>query len=722
MEFWRRIGSGRLSEILGESALEDDRFIRTLGWRRVAEAEVALLDGSSRAGLEAYAQGVNAYLAERKRRLGLEFTVLRLNGVSYNPEPWTPVDTLTWGKVMAWDLGGNMDSELDRLKLQALVGDEMLADYWPEYPEDRPLIVPSAAGLDTTGVEWLAQLQEKVTRGLALGSGPDLGSNNWVVSGERTVTGMPILANDPHLGIQMPSIWYEVGLHCERCPYEVVGFSFAGMPGVIIGHNARIAWGVTNVGPDVQDLYIEKVDPDDPDRYQYKGQWLDMEVRYETIRVAGRDEPVVIKVRSTRHGPIINDIVGGPGRSWSYGWQPLALRWTALEPGTLARSVFGINQARNWQEFRIALESWSVPSQNFVYADVDGNIGYQCPGQIPIRAKGDGNLPVPGWTGEYEWIGTIPFEELPTQFNPAEGYIVTANNAVVGPEYPYHISSDWDPGYRAQRITDMLGSAGLLSVEEMGRIQMDGVSGSAVEVLPYLLALQPEDDDAKEALAALAGWDGTMRADSQPAAIYAAFWVALMDNLFADELGQQPAGNWEQIVVRYLLDDPQNPWWDNQSTPGEIEMRDRVLEQALTDGVDWLKDELGGRMRNWRFGQFHTATFENQSLGQSGIAIIERIFNRGPVEPGGSSSTVNNTGWHTREPAVVHIVPSMRQVIDLSNWDQSVAVHTTGQSGHPYHTHYDDMIPMWRDGLFHPMHWTRAQVEADAEGTLRLVP
>jgi penicillin amidase len=571
MEFWRRIGYGRLSEILGESALEDDRFIRTLGWRRVAEAEVALLDGSSRAGLEAYAQGVNAYLAERKRRLGLEFTVLRLNGVSYNPEPWTPVDTLTWGKVMAWDLGGNMDSELDRLKLQALVGDEMLADYWPEYPEDRPLIVPSAAGLDTTGVEWLAQLQEKVTRGLALGSGPDLGSNNWVVSGERTVTGMPILANDPHLGIQMPSIWYEVGLHCERCPYEVVGFSFAGMPGVIIGHNARIAWGVTNVGPDVQDLYIEKVDPDDPDRYQYKGQWLDMEVRYETIRVAGRDEPVVIKVRSTRHGPIINDIVGGPGRSWSYGWQPLALRWTALEPGTLARSVFGIHQARNWQEFRIALESWSVPSQNFVYADVDGNIGYQCPGQIPIRAKGDGNLPVPGWTGEYEWIGTIPFEELPTQFNPAEGYIVTANNAVVGPEYPYHISSDWDPGYRAQRITDMLGSAGLLSVEEMGRIQMDGVSGSAVEVLPYLLALQPEDDDAKEALAALAGWDGTMRADSQPAAIYAAFWVALMDNLFADELGQQPAGNWEQIVVRYLLDDPQNPWWDNQSTPGEIE-------------------------------------------------------------------------------------------------------------------------------------------------------
>ena len=724
MEFWRRIGAGRLSEILGESAVGNDRFIRTVGWRRAAEDDLAHLDEETSAALEAYAEGVNAYLEERDGRLGLEFTVLALNGVRYEPDPWTPVDTLTWAKVMAWDLGGNMDSELRRARLVSLLGVDKAADYDPLYPDDRPVIVPTEVSWRPDDADWLAELAQMAGQSGALGEGPWLGSNNWVVSGDRSDTGMPILVNDPHLGIQMPSIWYEVGLHCEgRCPYDVVGFSFAGMPGVVVGHNARIAWGVTNVGPDVQDLYVEKINPNNPDQYQYRTNWLDMEVRYETIQVAGRDEPLVIKVRSTQHGPIVNDVLNGPDDDWAYGWQPVALRWTALELSTLANAVLAIDRAQDWGEFRTALQMWDVPSQNFVFADVDGNIGYQMPGRIPIRAQGDGTVPVPGWTGQYEWEGTIPFDELPFLFNPPQGWIVTANHAVVDSAYPYFISRDWAPGYRAQRIIDLLLAQESLSLEEMGEIQMDSYNYSASEVLPYLLALEPGDPEVQEALRQLANWDLQMVRDSNPAVIYAAFWAHLMENLFADELGARPGGGgWEMLTVRNLLQEPDNLWWDDVSTPDKKEARDVILQRSLADGVVWLQDTLGGKMADWQYGQIHTATFSNQSLGQSGIGLIESLFNRGPVPADGGSSIVNATSWSAQEPAVIRSVPSLRQIIDLSDLQNSLAVHTTGQSGHPYHPHYEDMIPMWQDGLFHTMHWERSAVEADAEGTLRLEP
>jgi penicillin amidase len=723
MEFWRRIGSGRLSEILGPSTLSQDRFIRTIGWRQSAEADLALLDADSRAALEAYADGVNAYLSQRPGRLGLEFTILGLNGVSYDPEPWSPVDTLTWAKVMSWDLGGNMDTELDRARMSALLPPELLKDYDLPYPADRPVIVPTEVRWRPEDAPALAQLSELAAGLATLGDGPWLGSNNWVVAGDRTTTGMPLLANDPHLGIQMPSIWYEIGLHCDaNCPYNVVGYAFAGMPGVVIGHNATIAWGVTNTGPDVQDLYVEKINPANPDQYEYEGDWVDMDVRVETIQVAGQDEPVVIKVRSTRHGPIINDVLYGPNDTWSYGWQPLALRWTALDPCHLANSVLALDRAQNWTEFRDALRQWDVPSQNFVYADVQGNIGYQMPGRVPIRARGDGLMPAPGWTGTYEWEGTIPFDELPSRYNPAEGFIVTANNAVVDASYPYLISYEWSPGYRAQRITDLLGAQDTLSAEDMGRIQMDSYNYSASEVMPALLALQPADKPSQDALSILQGWDFQMRRDSNPAAIYAAFWVSLMDNLFADELGTRPGGSGrEMLAVRTLLDDPANAWWDNQATPGTTETRDDVLLKSLADGIAWLEDNCG-RLNKCVWGDLHTATFENQSLGQSGISLIERLFNRGPFPVDGGPAIVNATGWSAREPAIVSSVPSMRQVIDLSNLEASVAVHTTGQSGHAFNRHYNDMIALWQNGEYHPMHWERAAVEADAEGTLRLNP
>ncbi|MGQ9585408.1 MAG: penicillin acylase family protein [Anaerolineae bacterium] len=728
MEFWRRIGSGRLSEILGKATLEDDKFIRTVGWHRTAAQEVGLLDPESRLALEAYAQGVNAYIEAYRGRWGLEFALLRLQGTRFEPEPWTPLHTLTWAKVMAWDLGGNRVSELLRAQIAARLGQSALGELVLPYPADRPVIVPhpvAQASLDALpsaqAIDW----------GLALGRGMDIGSNNWVVSGSRTESGMPLLANDPHLGIQMPSIWYEIGLHCEpvgqACPYNAVGASFASAPGVIIGHNDRIAWGVTNLGPDVQDLYIEKVHPDDPNLYEVEGTWQPMQIVREEIHVAGEDEPVVVQVRLTRHGPIINDVVGGPEGAWTFGWQPLALRWTALDPSTLFRAVLEIDRARNWDDFRQALSYWDVPSQNFVYADVDGNIGYQAPGRIPIRKKGDGTMPVPGWTGEYEWVGYIPFDELPRAFNPPEGYIVTANNAVVGPDYPHFLAADWARGYRAQRIVDLILTKGQLTLEDMQAIQGDSFLLHAQELLPYLLAVELDDARLRQAQALLRDWDGNARSDSVGASILEATLVHLAEETFGDELGPhvfkeyRAAGDVLKQALARALAQGNSPWFDDLRTPAK-EGRDEILRRALEKAVEELTKTLGKDMNKWHWGRLHTATFRNQSLGSCGIGLIESLFNRGPVGVHGTSDAVNNTGYSMNNPYPVRVVPSYRQIVDMADFRRAISVHTTGQSGHPYHRHYADMIDLWRNIQYHPMLWQRADVEAHAQARLTLKP
>lgn len=725
LEFSRRIGSGRLAEVLGKSALPQDRFIRTLGWHRAAVRDWEQADPETRAALEAYAEGVNAYISSHKGRLGLEFTILGLTGTKFDPEPWTPVHTITWGKVMAWNLGGNMEMELLRAQIIARLGTGALPTLMPAYPADRPVIVPHPISEAT-----LQAVPEAAFTTHFLGDGMGLGSNNWVVAGSRTETGMPLLANDPHLGIQMPSIWYEVGLHCEPkgpdCPLNVVGASFPGVPGVVIGHNDRIAWGVTNVNPDVQDLFVEKVNPENPNQYEYQGRWEDMEIVREEIRVAGQEEPEVVFARITRHGPIINDVVGGEEEEWAYGWQPLALSWTALQSGTIMRSILLLDRAQNWEEFREALSYWDAPSQNFVYADVEGNIGYQTPGRIPIRKNGDGSVPVPGWTGEYEWVDYIPFDDLPRAFNPPEGYIVTANNAVVGPDYPYLLTVDWSDrtGLRAQRIAELIEELTPISIEDMQRIQGDNLSVWTREVLPYVTALSGDDPRLAQALDLLRAWDGQATRDSAAAAIFEAFRLHLADLTFRDELGESLLRRGRAMTIYALEDllaDPNSPWFDDRRTP-EVETRDEILLRALEEAVAELTERLGPNMEKWRWGDLHTATFQNQSLGQSGIALIERIFNRGPVPVDGTLATVNNTAYSLNAPYSVQVVPSYRQIVDLQDWSRSLSMHTTGQSGHPFHRHYDDMIDPWRNIQYHPMLWSRTDVEARAEGILLLTP
>ena len=776
MEFWRRIGSGRLSELFGKKTLGADIFLRTVGFRRAAEQDYERMAPETRGILLAYADGVNAYVANRKpRQLGLEFALLRLRGVPVKIEPWEPVNTLTWLKIMALDLGANMRKELYTVDLIRSVGIEKTRDFLGPYRYDAMPVIVADSELPSSllrkpayqlspypdpTAEQLAALPGVSTRlvgnfdpaaSLSLGAGPGIGSNNWVIAGSHTATGKPILANDPHLGIQMPSIWYEVDLYCSSPeaqpgkaaggPFHVRGFSFPGAPGVIVGHNDRIAWGVTNANPDVQQLYIEHINPENPNQCEVDGKWVDMEIHVEKIAVHGEDDPIVLRVRETRHGPIITD-EGALAGYQGFGINPhgafptnltlsaMALKWTALMKNKTFESVVLLDQARNFKEFRAALRSWDIPAQNFVYADVDGNIGYQMPGLVPIRKKGDGSLPSPGWIGDYDWEGFIPFDDLPWSYNPAKGYIASANNPVTTPSYRYFISGDFDHGYRARRIVDMIeGAAGKITVSDVQAMQGDTFNIMAREIIPYLrpLSLRGAAQTARDILL---GWDGRMDEHSAGAAVYAFFWQALLERVFKEEFARSlwdPEtaldDNSRQVnAISAMLKDPHHPMWGDPTAPDTRRSREDVLSLALEKGVARGTKAQGPDIRKWRWGKMHTAVFSNLTFGKSGIPLIERIFNRGPVPVAGGFQQVFCTDWKASDPFAVANVSSMRQVLDLSDLSRSLTIHTTGQSGHPGNRHYDDMIDSWKNVRYHPTFWDEAALESSRPERLTLAP
>jgi penicillin amidase len=764
MDTWRHIGSGTLSEMFGSGQVETDTFLRTLGWRLTAEQEYAELDPESKAILDSYTAGVNGYLKDHDTTaLSLEYAILGLLSPDYNIEPWTPVNSLTWGKAMAWDLRGNMGEEIERAVLLKTLTPDQMAELYPAYPQDHPVIVnaleesafkvegqtlkitsESNFELSTLNFQPLADKMARID--LALGpAGDGIGSNSWAVSGEHTTTGMPLLANDPHLGIQMPSIWYQAHLECKpitaECPYNVAGFTFAGVPGVVIGHNDRIAWGFTNVGPDVMDLYIERVNPENPNQYEVNGEWVNFETRTETVQVVG-GEPVEVTIRSTRHGPVISESYG-PLKNENTEDDPefvpfkdragvdlpeqyvVALRWTALAPSTPFRAIWGFNKAQNWEGFREAARNFHVPAQNLLYADVDGNIGYQMPGNIPIRANGDGTLPVPGWTDEYEWTGFIPFDELPYTFNPPEGYIVTANNRCQPWDYPYLITRDWDYGFRAQRIVDMIeDDSGEIDIAYFQDMQDDSFDANGPMYVPILLQLDELSESETLAQNLLRDWDYQNRADSAAAAVFNAFWRHLLQNTFNDDLPEEnyyPDGGsrWNEIM-RQL--DENSAWWDDKTTTDVRETRDPIIRKSFEQGVAEVEELLGRDSATWNWGEMHAATFKNSTLGESGVPPIESLFNRGPFPTGGGESIVNATGWSVKDGYETVWLPSMRMIVDLGNLNNSVTVHTTGQSGHAYHPHYVDMAPLWANTEYYAMLWDEWAITADAEGHLVLTP
>lgn len=748
MDFWRHIGSGRLSEMFGESQLETDVFLRSLGFADLARRELEMMPAEHRQVLESYAEGVNAYISGRSgARLSLEYAILGLQNSAYTVEPWEPVHTLTWAKLMSWDLSHNLGDEIDRALLARTLPAERLAELYPAYPDDRPVIVeggpgasPGAAPPAPSGaipsLQRMADLVARLDR-ITGGGFEGIGSNSWVVDGTRTATGSPILANDTHLAIQMPAIWFQNGLHCTRadCTYTATGFSFPGAPGVVVGHNGHHAWGVTTQAVDTQDVFIERVNPDDPGQYEVDGEWVDFETRSETIRVAGGEDHS-FEVLISRHGPVISGtyvdegaLDGSPITELPEAYA-LALAWQSLEPSTLVEALLGIGRAESLEEFRQAASKWDIAAQNFIYADVDGNIAYQSTGEVPIRNSGDGTTPVPGWTSEYEWVGLVPFEEMPSLVNPESGMIITANNPVIRPGSSPDMGWTGNQGFRALRIIAMLESGLALDTEDMRRFQTDNFDLLAADLVPLLVEVDSDEPGVLRIQELLRHWSAGADAfgatgDSAGAAAWMATWRHLLLRTFADELGEDHlpwGGDRWALIASNLAQDPANDWWDDTTT-SEREARDDILALAMDDAAAELTARMGDNPGSWSWGRLHLAHFDNPTLGTSGIGPIEWLFNRtAPSRVGGSATFVNAVGWDVSAGYEVDWIPSFRMVVDLDNLSRSTMLHSTGQSGHAFHHHYDDMIEPWVDGIQAPVLWRTNDIEREARSTLVLFP
>ena len=773
MDYRRHMTAGRLSELVGENrgALDADRVIRTFGWRAVAEEEWELLSDTTRTHLQAYADGVNAYLDDRRpESLAVEYTVLGAQVDLPQPEPWDPVDSLAWLKAMAWDLRGNYDEELARATAFAQVQDVGRVDeLFPTYPQDvnLPILpaasatVPTSAGVTTpadpgtTAADLasphLQQALASAAEALAavphlVGEGEGVGSNSWVVSGDHTTTGQPILANDPHLSISAPGVWTQIGLRCAEvsaeCPFDVSGFSFAGFPGVIIGHNADLAWGLTNLGADVTDFYVERTFVDE---YLRDGGREPVTSRTEVIRVNGAED-VEIEVRSTAHGPIVSGVVAeanaariGPLIPESQvGTYEISLAWTALTPGRTADAVFAFNTAADAADVAAAAALFEVPSQNIVFATADGHIGYQAPGRIPVRgdvpglaAPNDGTWPQPGWNSDFDWQGFVEPEQMPAVVDPAEGFVVAANQAVTPAGFGPFLTADWDYGYRAQRIRDLLedriADGEKLDVDAMAELQLDERNPYADLLVDRLLEidLASRFDQAGQDL--LRVWDGVSRADSAGAAYFSAVWSNLLELVFWDELpaSARPSGGdrWLQVIAN-LLERPDDRWWDDRTTVGLVEGRDEILFRALTSARLELAVEIGKDAAGWEWGKLHLAAPEHRVLGGEGVpSLVRRMVNPEPIGVGGGSAVVNAMAWDAGTDSYrVTAGPSMRMVVDLADLDASTWVNLTGTSGHPGSPHYDDQLDDWAEGRTFPWPFTAGATQDASADRLTLRP
>ena len=734
LEVQRRAASGRLSEIFGREAVSEDVYLRTLGLGEAARASWSSLDPEARSSLEAYSKGVNAAIAAQ-RRLPVEFQVL-----SVSPEPWTPYDSLGIMKLFALNLGGNHQLELQRMFARTLTTPERLRELLQ--PAAAPAssaaaVEPTGAkptGAEPTGAEptsaeraalaSLLEVRSQVERQLSLG-GRHVGSNAWVVSGRYTASKKPLLANDPHLGLQIPSLWYVARLRGDRL--RVDGMSIPGLPVIVLGRNDRIAWGATSMAADTQDLYLEQVDAADPNRYRHGDQVHAFETRTEVIRVQSdfpsalskSIRPVELRVRMSRHGPVISD--SSPAMK-----QPIAFRWVGLDRDDTSYQAFlRLNYARDWKDFRAALGGLVAPALNMLYADVDGNIGYLGAGRIPIRGAGHGAEPAAGWDPAFDWTGSIPAEALPQAFNPPEGYIVSANNKPVGESYPYFISSDWAPPARADRIGSLL--RGWISTgkpfvaRDMGAIQTDTVDLQARALLPVLLAVEPQGARQAEALAQLKKWDGDMASRSIAASLFHAWVRHLKLELFGGALSpgwqdRAQAGQVNAIVhelhpaqLARIVGTATSPWCaDAGGEPGE--RCARALRSSLAAALRELeKFADSDDLDDWRWGGLHHAAYDHRPFSR--FRVLERLFAR-RVETGGSSDAVNvasatydeNAGYLQRFGA------TMRQIMEpgapSAQGAQGAqgAVHlymnSTGQSGNVVDRHYDDMIEPFARGEY----------------------
>jgi len=696
MDLYRRAGAGRLAEVLGEPALDSDKQFRTFGLARVAAQELALLRDDTRANLLAYADGVNKFLEQHLDSLPLEFVIL-----GYRAERWSALDSLVVAKLQAYDAANNINQELLRAGLATRFGTGVLATLMPD-PSGRSASVDERA--------WAA-VAPYLSAGTALpgavalsrvlpGAGEGIGSNCWALAGSRTATGKPILAGDPHLAVRNPSIWYEIGL--EGAGYKLVGFSFAGIPGIVIGHNDRIAWSFTYAYSDTQDLFVEHQDPSDPRRYEYKGQYEPATFVRESIDVKGQADPVIVDVAITRHGPIITSILEGQTA-------PLALRWTALDPGRLVDFVFELARAGSWQDFRAAAADFSGAAVSACYADVDGHIGYQLIGQLPAR-KGDGQMPVPGWTGEYDWSGVLPADANPSILDPSVGMIVNANDRPTQDPHSAGYIGEWDPGFRASYIAQRLGSLAKADLPAMRAIQTDYASVPVARWRASILAAAPKTDLQERAQALVRDWDGALSAQSGGAAVTEVWLVRMLARTFQQKLGDELYAQYLEhgravFALHELVAHPDDPWFNDAGDPS-VRGRDGASTVALEDATRELVARFGTDTAKWRWGDLHTITFAHPlAIGPLGL-----LLNIGPLPRAGDGFSVNNGAYDPAKPYKQTTLASERMIADLSDLDNSLSITPVGQSGQPGSRYWGDQAPLWNAGDYKPMRFSKERL------------
>jgi penicillin G amidase len=707
MDLTRRIALGRLSELFGEETVEMDYFLRALEIRELARKIYAYLDNETKSEVLAFAEGVNSYIDSGKKPI--ESLILR-----YKIEPWNPTDTISIHLLSALDLSINMDEEIFMYQAIKVLGEEKAKGLFNGFQEKAFRGMQNMRGGMKDSDFLNGYRMSKQMFGLFGGHGA---SNGWVVDGTKSKSGKPMLANDPHLRIQIPSVWYEV--HLNAPGINVIGATFPGTPYVIIGHNENVSWGFTDSMADRVDLYIEKLNPDDRTKYWFENHWEDIRTKTVEIRVKSKSGFTTLakEINYTRHGPIINPFREGLD-------DILSMKWSAS--GVMDRTLMGLsklNRAKGVTELMSGGKYGKVYTQNMIFADVDGNIGYQLVGGIPIRLKGNGKFPVPGWSGEYEWMGFIPDEVLPYSLNPSSHFIVTANNKLVGEDYPYLISNSWASPYRSERIISLLNEKDRFSIRDFENMQADVYSLPAAFFVRSIRGVETNDPEVKWAVAELSNWEFDITSRSTPALLYEVTRFYFLRHTFEDELGEVFPSFLQNLefntkFVDDVIADPDSVWWDNVNSE-EIETREDIIVVSIKDAVGDIREKLGGKAVNWTWGAIHKYMFEHP-LGR--VRILNHIFNPRPIPAEGDRDTIDKSFFSYENFFGVSWISSYRFITDLSDMDNAISMNSTGQSGDPLSRFYSDNIRKWASVEYKTLFFYKESIERNGWKELWLLP
>ncbi len=709
MDLIRRAGEGRLSEILGEKAIPFDKMFRTVGIKRNIEKNLYRYNSDVMKILQAYSNGVNTFLKERKGNYGIEFDVL-----GYQPEIWKPIHSLIVIKMMAWELNISWWTDLSFAELIQKLGSEKVLEILPDYPQNAPTIIADNFKHLPLINSSLAET-DKAFRNFIGWTGTHIGSNNWVVNANKSISGKPIIANDPHLAFSAPGKWYAAVIKSKD--WNASGVTLPGVPGVVIGKGENISWVLTNVMNDDSDFYVEKLDSSKT-KYFVDGQWQNLQIIKDTIKVKdGKD--FAIEIKETHRGPIISNI-----HPYKFIYNeddidvpPISMRWSGNEFSDEMLAFYKINKAKNWNEFRDGVKYFGIPGQNFVYADAQGNIGYIMGARIPIRNSNNPTLVFDGTTSENDWKGFVPQQDIPNILNPNENFIASANNKTLK-DFKYHISNLWEPSSRIDRIRELLTYKEKHSANDFKDYQMDNNSPYARTIVSYLLTsfdgIKVKDKNLNISLELFRKWNFEMDKYSQTPAIYSVFLKYLLKNIYYDEMGDDLYNRFVFLAnVPYksllqILEKPESIWFDDIKT-SKREKREEILRKSLADALSYLEESFGSDLTNWQWGRMHKVTFKHSFSGN--FSLLDKYINIGPFEIGGDGTTINNTEYpfaksieefsmfrHDEFDNVLG--PSMRYVYDFANPEEFCLILTIGQSGNIMSDSYRDQAPLWLKGKY----------------------